>query len=227
MRILITNDDGIDAPGLASLRAAVQGLGEIFVAAPLEAHSGCGHRVTTDRGLRIERRGEREFAVDGTPADCVRIALAHLKLEVDWVLAGLNQGGNLGVDVYHSGTVAAAREAAILGKPACALSHYKARGRAIDWALAAERCRQAVERVMDRHESGYWNVNLPHVDRAKQPEFVDCDVDPSPLEMAFRSDSQGAVHFAGSYPDRPRIPMGDVDRCFAGHVTLSRLTLTS
>ncbi|MCA9261869.1 MAG: 5'/3'-nucleotidase SurE, partial [Planctomycetales bacterium] len=217
MRILISNDDGIDAPGLAALHAAVEGLGEVFVVAPLEAHSGCGHRVTTDRGLRIERRGEREFAVDGTPADCVRIALAHLRLEVDWVFAGLNEGGNLGVDVYHSGTVAAAREAAILGKPACALSHYKARGRAIDWELASERGRQAIERVVQSPHSGFWNVNLPHVDRASQPEFVDCEVDPSPLEMAFRSAPEGTVHYAGSYPDRPRIPDADVERCFAGH----------
>ena len=113
MRILLTNDDGIDAPGLAALRdaAAVLG-GDLVVVAPAECHSGCGHRVTTDRAIRVEELARGRFRVGGTPADCVRIAVAQLVPDAALVLSGINAGGNLGADVHHSGTVAAAREAA-------------------------------------------------------------------------------------------------------------------
>src|SRR5262249_8684059 len=79
--------------------------------------------------------------VEGTPADCVRLALHHLEPAADWVLAGINAGGNLGADVYHSGTVAAAREAVLPGRPAAALAHHIPRGRAVDWPRAAGRGR--------------------------------------------------------------------------------------
>src|SRR5262245_41246546 len=136
MKFLLTNDDGIDAPGLEALAQAAAALGHAVWIAPHIHLSGCSHRVTTGGPIRVEPRGENRFALDGTPADCVRIGLAHLAPEVDWVLAGLNEGGNLGADVHHSGTVAAVREAALHGKPGIALSQYRKRGAEVDWARA-------------------------------------------------------------------------------------------
>ena len=124
MKLLLTNDDGIDAPGIAALSDAVEG--EIYIAAPHVQRSECGHQVTTREPIGVVQRGERAFAVKGTPADCVRLALRgglFAGVEFDWILSGINEGGNLGVDIHISGTVAAAREATILGRRAIAFSH--------------------------------------------------------------------------------------------------------
>src|ERR1043166_3476254 len=118
MKFLVTNDDGIDAEGLAALVEAAALCGDVICVAPDSHYSGCGHRVTTDRPLKLSRAGDDRWALDGTPADWVRVALAHVVPDVDWVLSGINHGGNLGVDVFHSGTVAAVREAALHGKRA-------------------------------------------------------------------------------------------------------------
>ena len=135
--VLLTNDDGWDAPGLEALRQAAQGLADYRVIAPELPQSGCGHRVTTHGPILFRRPTADHVAVTGTPVDCVRLALYHLAPDVDWVLSGINPGGNLGTDVHHSGTVAAVREGAIRGIPGIAVSHYIARGRAIDWSRAA------------------------------------------------------------------------------------------
>ena len=117
MRILLTNDDGIDAPGLEALRQAAAPLGEVVLVAPLDTLSGCSHRVTTDHPVRVHERGPGRYAIDGTPADCARVGLYGLARDAAWVLSGVNAGGNLGADVWHSGTVAAAREAVLHGWP--------------------------------------------------------------------------------------------------------------
>src|SRR5204862_6181773 len=111
MRLLLTNDDGILAPGLQALLETARQLGDPLVVAPVEAQSGCSHRVTTDGPLSVERREPGRYAIDGTPADCVRVGLHRLAPDSAWVLSGINAGGNLGAAVWHSGTVAAAREA--------------------------------------------------------------------------------------------------------------------
>ena len=127
MRFLLTNDDGIDAPGLAALERVVPNGGRPLIVAPSREQSGMSHAVTTHAPLILEAAGERRWAVDGAPADCVRVALHRFGGEVDCVLAGINSGGNLGSDVFYSGTVAAAREAALRGLPAVAVSHYRNR----------------------------------------------------------------------------------------------------
>jgi 5'-nucleotidase len=96
MKILLTNDDGIDAPGINALAEAMEGLGEVVIVAPDQAVSGCSHRATTHEALRVEERGERRYAVAGSPADCVRLAMLHLADDAEWVLSGVNDGGNLG-----------------------------------------------------------------------------------------------------------------------------------
>src|SRR5512142_2918527 len=123
MRILVTNDDGYRADGIRTLADAVCGLGEVRVVAPDREQSATSHSLTLHNPLRVRDRGEGVLAVDGTPTDCVILALGMLlEQRPDVVLSGINQGPNLGDDVLYSGTVAAAMEATILGVPAVAIS---------------------------------------------------------------------------------------------------------
>ena len=225
MKILLTNDDGIDAPGLAALEAAVAWLGgETVIVAPAEPHSGCGHRVTTDRPLRVHELGRGRFAVEGTPADCVRIALAELVRDASVVVSGINAGGNLGADIHHSGTVAAAREAALHGRRAVAASHYHHRGTTIDWERAARWLEQVLRRLPEAAEPGeFWNVNLPDLPAdAMMPAVVECVTDSSPFTLGYALTPEG-WRYEASYHDRPRVAGGDVAVCFGGAIAASKL----
>jgi 5'-nucleotidase len=123
MRFLASNDDGILAHGLECLVAAVEPLGEVTVVAPDREQSATSHSLTLHHPLRPVKRGDRRWQVDGTPTDCVMLALEALMPEKpDWVLSGINHGQNMGEDVLYSGTVAAAMEGLSLGVPAIAVS---------------------------------------------------------------------------------------------------------
>lgn len=243
MIVLVTNDDGIDAPGLSAMETACRDRAcRVVVVAPKEPHSGCGHRVTTDRPLVLERVGPDRYHVDGTPADCVRLALTTLVRSpaeeraddpaaerplVDWVFSGINAGGNLGVDIHHSGTVAAAREAALHGVRALAASHYHRREQPIDWTRASLWMAEVLDEVLPmRLEAGeFWNVNLPHpIDPrgdAGRPPLRECRIDPSPLPLGYSSVPEG-WRYRSRYQERKRVPDGDVAACFGGAISLSR-----
>lgn len=121
--VLVTNDDGINAPGLAALAEALAPLGDVYVVAPEREQSTVGHALTLHRPLRVDRLAERRFAVNGTPSDCVNLAvLGLLPAEPTLVVSGINHGSNLGDDVTYSGTVSAAMEGTLLGIPAIAVS---------------------------------------------------------------------------------------------------------
>jgi 5'-nucleotidase len=123
MRILLSNDDGYLAPGLSALARALARFGEITVVAPERDRSGASNSLTLTRPLRVRQGANGFFFVDGTPTDCVHIAITGLMPhEPDMVIAGINHGANLGDDVLYSGTVAAAMEGRFLGKPAVAVS---------------------------------------------------------------------------------------------------------
>ena len=226
MRILLTNDDGIDAPGLEALAVAAKSLGgEAVIVAPAEPHSGCGHRVTTGRPLLAEEAGPGRFRVHGTPADCVRLALAELVPGVNLVLSGINAGGNLGADIHHSGTVAAAREAALHGRLAVAASHYHRRDSVLDWQRAASWLVDVLAALRERPVTSgeFWNVNLPDLELdAPAPPVVECAVDPSPFALDYRL-TDGGWHYDGRYHERPRVSGGDVATCFGGAIAVSRL----
>ena len=227
--ILLTNDDGVDAPGLQALRAAASGFDQLQVVAPNGPYSGCGHRVTTHEPIAVSSRADDCFVVDGTPADCVRLALHHLVPNFSWVLSGINAGGNLGTDVYHSGTVAAVREAVIHGRPGIALSHYIARGREIDWVQATRWAERVLVELLARpwQPGTFWNVNLPHPEAgAPEPQLVDCSLDPSPLPLNYRVDGN-LVRYAGDYQRRARLPHRDVDVCFGGQIAVTLVHMTA
>jgi 5'-nucleotidase len=121
--ILVTNDDGIHAAGLACLAAALSPLGEVYVVAPDREQSAVGHALTLHRPLRVDRVGERRFAVNGTPSDCVNLGVLGLLPESPvLVVSGINHGSNLGDDVTYSGTVSAAMEGTLLGVSSMAVS---------------------------------------------------------------------------------------------------------
>lgn len=221
--VLLTNDDGLEEPGLAALFEAARAFGRCLVVAPSRAQSNCGHAVTTNRPFRCEPRRPGWTAVDGTPADCVRLGLHHLAKDADWVLSGINAGGNLGADTMHSGTVAAVREAANRGKPGIALSHYHAKGRAFDWPLATTWAFRVLEILLSRRPSpgAFWNVNFPHPEPGgPDPSIVFCPVDPSPLPLSFAVEGEYAT-YNGNYHQRQRQPGADVATCFAGNITVS------
>lgn len=125
MRVLLSNDDGIDSAGLAALHAELSKVGEVFVVAPDREQSAASHAITLSRPLRIRERRPRWFEVDGTPTDCVYVGVNHLLKSTppDVVCAGINHGPNLGNDVIYSGTVAAAMEGALLGISSIAFSY--------------------------------------------------------------------------------------------------------
>jgi 5'-nucleotidase len=227
MKLLLTNDDGIDAPGLEALRSAAAKLGQPVVVGPTEAHSGCSHRVTTHLPLRLTTLAADRFAVDGTPADCVRVGLHRVAPDADWVLAGINAGGNLGADVYHSGTVAAVREAVLHGWPGIALSHYHRKNRPIDWKRAAAWVTPLLRRLLrEPHTPGvFWNVNLPHLeDGSPDPEVIFCPLDPEPLPLSFRAEGE-LLHYDGDYHGRRCRSGSDVDVCFRGAIAVTRIAL--
>src|SRR3989344_9047884 len=123
MRILLSNDDGVHAPGLRAMYRELAKLGHVEVVAPLEEKSTTGHSLTIHKPLRIIKTPSGFYGVNGSPADCVYMGIREImKTMPDLVVSGINRGANLGQDVYYSGTVSAAREACILGLPAIAVS---------------------------------------------------------------------------------------------------------
>lgn len=137
-RILITNDDGIDAPGLAALEAVAHELAdEVWVVAPDHDQSGISTAISIHHPLRVTQRGERRFSVSGTPADCVAMALQQLlDKPPQLLLSGINKGANLGVETLFSGTVGAAMTGLLMGVPSIALSQYFTRRSAVRWDTA-------------------------------------------------------------------------------------------
>ncbi len=167
MRVLLSNDDGVLAPGLAALEEALRDLAEVTVVAPETECSGLSSALTLHQPLRVTRLDNGFYAVAGTPADCVHLALnGFLDFEPDLVISGINAGANLGDDVIYSGTVAAALEGRFLGKPAMAISlcggHAREYGRA-GFSAAAEWTRRLLRNEAFRAlpERSILNVNVP------------------------------------------------------------------
>lgn len=167
-RILVTNDDGIDAPGLRVLeRVAQEFSADVWVVAPETEQSGAGHSLTLTRPLRHRHLSGQRHAVNGSPTDCVLFAIAHIMRgqKPDLVLSGVNRGGNLGEDITYSGTVAAAMEATLLGVPAIAFSQVTGtREQPIHWGTA-ERHAPDILRLLTSvawPKDVFMNVNFPN-----------------------------------------------------------------
>ncbi|MFW5679460.1 MAG: 5'/3'-nucleotidase SurE [Pseudomonadota bacterium] len=164
-RILVTNDDGVYAPGLEVLERVARELADdVWTVAPEVNHSGAGHSLTIKRPLRVNELSEKRYAVDGTPTDCVLLALQSIvPRPVDLVLSGVNRGGNLGEDLTYSGTVAAAMEATLLDVPAIAMSQCFRNGHPVKWATAERHAPDVIRRLVRAGWSKgvLINVNFP------------------------------------------------------------------
>jgi len=181
-RILLTNDDGIDAPGIAALHAALEGLGEIIAIAPKTVQSATSHGITFHQPLMVEEvvvnSSMRGLAVDGRPADCVKLALRAIWQErfgegsrPDLTISGMNAGANVGINIIYSGTVGAAVESAFLGVPAIAVSLHLGDRKRTQWARAASIARHAIDRILEHplDPHGVINVNVPRTEDPAAP----------------------------------------------------------
>ena len=179
MLILLTNDDGIQASGLVALYRELVKLGEVHVVAPETVQSATGHGITISTPLLTSQvtveNGFTGIAVDGRPADCVKVAVAKLlPRRPDLVVSGLNSGANVGINVIYSGTVAAAIEAAFLGLPSIAASLYLRREIPIDYPRSAALTRQTIEQILEAGIRGGQcvSVNVPPLHPHEQPTGI-------------------------------------------------------
>jgi len=229
--ILLTNDDGIQSPGLALLRRVLDPLGEVVTYAPSDNQSAVARGMTIDRALHARRTrfgGFDGYAVDGTPVDCVRLALLGLRAPMpDWVVAGVNLGGNMGVDVTYSGTVGAALEAALRGVPAMAVSVESASPEHLEEAEGLLRRIVALALKRGLPPRTALNVNLPD----RSPEAVrgvrlarlggaSCH------DRIFVADADGGRsehHIACERPPGPPRSQTDFEVVAAGYVALTPL----
>ena len=236
MRILCTNDDGIYAPGLAALEGALARLGEVVVVAPLTEQSGVAHTITYRTPLMVHEaartddpRRSRGWAVEGSPADCVRLGVLELVRDVDLVVSGINSGLNAGINVLYSGTVAAAIEGAFFGITSIAVSlEYDDHA---DYGACAERAVGLIEQIIADDAppvpGELFNVNFPQAALTGRPDVV---VVPLGLERygdryLKRSDPKGNPYYwADSEGDPPdRDAASDTAALRAGKVTITPL----
>ncbi|HEY1306415.1 MAG TPA: 5'/3'-nucleotidase SurE [Vicinamibacterales bacterium] len=162
-RILVTNDDGVHSEGIRALADALMPLGHVTIVAPIQEASAIGHALTLRRPLRIDEIGLNVFAVDGTPTDCVNLAITHvLKVKPDLIVSGINKGWNLGDDVTYSGTVSGALEGALLEIPSIAVSTQRLRD-GCEFGPSAEAAAIVAQAVLEHGLPKFTllNINTP------------------------------------------------------------------
>jgi 5'-nucleotidase len=230
--ILLTNDDGIYAPGLMALYRELQRLGDVKVVAPESEQSAVGHAISLTTPLRVKEvaldGGVQGWAVSGTPADCVKIALAELLPEApEMVVSGINLGPNVGINVLYSGTVSAATEAAILGIKGVALS-LNSYDKNADFATAALLARELLARLQDwEHWSNgiCLNVNLPALPRERVKGVRITRQDTGPLVEHFerRVDPRQHVYYWLAEINERKAPDPETDygALAAGYISIT------
>ena len=170
MNILLTNDDGIFAPGLAAIYKELIGIGNVMVVAPSDSQSGASHSITFSQPLvcnKVDINGQfNGFSVNGSPADCVKLAVMQLHTDpIDLLVAGINNGANAGINVYYSGTVAAAMEGSFLKIPAVAMS--LSREEHMDYEQAAGHCIEVLKKLMPVKKGNVININIPELSKGR------------------------------------------------------------
>src|SRR6202795_1276516 len=226
--ILLTNDDGYEAPGLRALAAALEGFATVSIVAPSREQSGTAQSLTLRQPIVCNQINEREWAIDGTPADCVIVALHKLLPEKpDMVISGINHGANMGENVYYSGTVGAAREAALHHIPALAMS-LCARKSEQNFANAARIARAAAELILKEGlpDQVLLNINVPEpwkggVRFTRQSKKITRN------QLSEGKDPRGRIYFwlYEQKIDRDVEPDTDYAAIFAGSVSVTPLHL--
>ncbi len=227
--ILLTNDDGYDAPGLQLLADAVVDLGQVWVIAPHIERSACGRSVTLDRPLRVDRRGENRLVVDGTPADCVLLSMRKLLPAVpELVISGINRGYNLGEDLDYSGTVAGAAEGALQGAGASLAVSVGADSPPAVFERAAAIARGLALMLLDQRlpQGCYLNVNLP-ADATDRVRWTRQGNPLAPGTVVYERDPRGKPYYwIANRPDEDD-PPPDTDRgaVARGIISITPMTL--
>jgi len=233
LNILLTNDDGVFAPGLAALEQQMRHLGDVFVAAPATEQSGVSHSITylTPLTCKSIRRDGRHWAwaVNGSPADCVKLSLGELfkSHRIDLVVSGINSGLNSGINVLYSGTVAAAIEGAFFGVTSVAVSlEYDEDA---DYQTAAVIARNVIGGIVEQPsaQGRLFNLNIPTAatDSPKDVKVVPMGQDQYGRTYEKRTDPNGRDYYWAlwSEPDQPPPPEADVTELRKGNVTLTPL----
>jgi 5'-nucleotidase len=229
---VITNDDGIHSPGIRALWMELSSIADIAVVAPDSERSACSQSITVHHPIRVDEYpvdqvGVTAWSVNGTPTDCIKVALeALLPRTPDIVVSGINNGPNLGTDVLYSGTVSAAIEASLHGLPAVAVS--LAARRPVDFSVAARYTRQLVERVMAQEslpQNTLLNVNVPPLAAMSIKGVAITKLGKVSYENVFekRQDPRGRVYYwmAGNVIDAGNDPDSDVEAVKAGYVSVT------
>ena len=238
LNILISNDDGFDAPGLVALHAAATFFGDVTVVAPATCHSSRGHAVECKNKIRIRPEVVSTIGtvhvVESTPADSVRAGLDVVcPTKPNLVIAGINPGANLGIDVYYSGTVAAVREAAIAGVPGIAVSRYMRPGEALNWDELSSLTQDILGRLIPipLKPGEFWNVNLPatHRNNIRGLAFVPQSTEAQTWGYQRIGDNGNLqdYSFQGIYAERLANQAADVRYVFDNFVTATRLQLST
>ncbi|MDJ0895367.1 MAG: 5'/3'-nucleotidase SurE [Alphaproteobacteria bacterium] len=201
-RILLSNDDGINAPGLEALEAIARTLSDdIWVVAPETEQSGAGHSLTLHEPIRLNQHGERRYSVTGSPTDAVLLGISHVLADhpPDLLLSGVNRGGNLGEDVTYSGTVAAAMEATLLDVPSIALSQVYTDPKAVPFETAVDCAPDIIRELVQRPwpKDMLFNVNFPAVapDEVRGVRFVRQGRRKLGYRLTERTDPRGRGYF--------------------------------
>lgn len=228
--ILITNDDGYAAQGIDALFEAAQALGDVWMVAPVAEQSGVSSSLSLHDPLRIKRVGEQRFAVNGTPADCVYLALYHiLPRPPSLCLSGVNHGANLGDDVLYSGTVAGALEATLAGVPGLAVS-LAAWGKGLDYTPAAQVAAEFGQKILERGlpRDVLLNINVPR-DATAQTERVVAKLGRRDYERCVtqKHDPRGKPYYwiGGSALDFDDLPGSDCNTVAQGHISITPMKI--
>jgi 5'-nucleotidase len=235
MRILLTNDDGVYAPGLRALRRELLKLGSVTVVAPAAEQSAAGHSITLTAPLIVQEVNDEDnqpmgWAVEGRPADCVKVGLLELLPEPpDLVVSGLNAGSNTGINVLYSGTVAAAIEAAFFRRTSIAVSFEYTKLKPLDFTRAAALTRGVIEQIMAKRPAAgtLFNVNIPSFDKGPIRGIRTVPQNVAPYYESFdrRTDPRGRVYFwyGASFGCREPHPDTDVTALAEGYITVTPL----
>lgn len=231
-RILVSNDDGIDAPGIKVLEEVARSLSDdVWVVAPESEQSAVAHSLTIRRPLRLRQIGERRYTVDGTPTDSVLLGVRQLLdgKRPDLVLSGINRGSNLGDDVTYSGTVAAAMEGAMLGIPSIALSQHITGEGPIKWDTGRHWAPEVIRRLAAHGwpDNVLINVNFPDLPADRVAGIAAASQGKRKLgdELVERIDPRGQPYYwiGGQRLEDPGIAGSDLEAVYNGKVSVTPL----
>lgn len=229
MNILLTNDDGIHKPGLSAIYRELAQIGDVTVVAPADSRSGASHSLTFNRPLvcnKVDVNGQFSgYSIEGSPADCVKLAVLQLcEHPIDLLVAGINNGANAGINIYYSGTVAAAMEGVLLGIPSVAMS--VAAEEQMDYASAAGYCMQVLKELMPIKPGAVVNINIPLLSQGSPKGIKVVPQSNKAFEEYFipKTDEKGRTVFQlAGRPHPLEDPAADIVALMEGYISVTAL----